>query len=150
MNPKTVTGYNPDFDFDVRRGKVGEKYVGNILGKMQNGSIEVKTDYGSNRTGNVFVEFEQCSRSGNWVPSGIATTKAEFWAFPFRNGAIFVKTSTLKKLCANLMKESPKVKRFGEEFPDCVGHRAGNAKSNAARGVKLPVTLLTESLKNFG
>jgi hypothetical protein len=150
MNPKTVTGYEPRFDFDIRRGKVGEEYVGNILGKIANGSVEVKTDYGSNKTGNVYVEFEQQLQNGKWVPSGIATTKAEFWAFAFKNGAVFVETETLRALCKAYMAESRVVKRYGQEFPECVGHRAPNSKSNGSRGVKLPVAMLTGALKNFG
>ena len=150
MNPKTVTGYEPRFDFDVRRGKVGEDYVGNILGKIANGSVEVKTDYGSNRTGNLYIEFEQQLQNGKWIPSGIASTEAEFWAFAFKNGAVFIETKTLRALCESYIKSSKTVKRYGEEFAECVGHRAANSKSNGTRGVKLPVTMLTEALKNFG
>lgn len=150
MNPKTVTGYEPRFDFDVRRGKVGEKYIGNILGAIANGSVEVKTDYGSNKTGNLYIEYEQQVRSGKWIPSGIATSEAEFWAFAFKNGAVFVKTETLRELCRTYMRDSKKVKRYGQEFPECVGHRAANSNSNGSRGVKLPVTMLTAALKNFG
>jgi len=150
MNPMTVTGYEPRFDFDVRRGKVGEEYVGNILGKIANGSVEVKTDYGSNRTGNLYIEFEQQTKSGKWIPSGINKTEAEFWAFAFKNGAVFVKTDALRALCESYMESSPRVKRYGQEFPECVGHRAANSNSNGSRGVKLPVTMLTGALKNFG
>lgn len=148
--PRTVTGYEPRFDFDLRRGKVGEKYVSRILNALQKGTVEVKTDYGSNRTGNLFVEFEQKSAKGDWKPSGIATSEAEFWAFPFKEGAIVVRTSHLKQVCRQVLKESPSILRDGEEFPAAVGHRGGNSQSNAARGVKLPVQRLVDSLRNFG
>lgn len=149
-NPRTVTGYEPRFDFDLRRGKVGEKYVSRILNAIQKGTVEVKTDYGSNRTGNLYVEFEQKSKKGEWKPSGIATSEAEFWVFPFKEGAVVVRTSHLKELCRKVLKESPTIERDGQIFPAAVGHRGGNDASNASRGVKLPVQRLVESLRNFG
>lgn len=148
--PRTVTGYEPRFDYDVRRGKVGEEYVGTILEAIQNGSVEVKTDYGSNKTGNVFVEFEQKPEKGEWRPSGIATSEAEFWAYAFRDGAIFIRKDALQNLCDTVLEESPTIRKDGEEFPERVGHRAGTSKSNATRGVKLPVARLAAALKNFG
>jgi len=147
---RTITGYEPRFDFDLRRGKVGEKYVSKILNALQRGTIEVKTDYGSNRTGNLFVEFEQKGKTGDWKPSGIAASEAEFWAFAFKDGAVIVRSSHLKKVCKEVLKESPTVVRDGQEFPAAVGHRGGNDNSNAARGVKLPLSRLVDSLKNFG
>ena len=134
---KTVTGYEPRFDFDVRRGKVGEDYVGTILEAIASGSIEVKTDYGTNRTGNLYVEFEQEGRDGAWRPSGIATSEAEYWAFAFSDGAIFVRSETLREICREWW-------RKGE-----VGFRPGNENSNASRGVKLPVRELAARLECF-
>jgi len=148
--PKTVTGYEPRFDYDIRRGKVGEEYVGTILEAIQNGSVEVKTDYGSNKTGNVFVEFEQKAAKGEWKPSGIASSEAEFWAYAFKDGAIFIKKDALQNLCKTVLEESPTIIKDGEEFPERVGHRQGNANSNSTRGVKLPVARLAAALKNFG
>lgn len=148
--PKTVTGYEPRFDYDIRRGKVGEEYIGTILEAIQNGSVEVKTDYGSNRTGNLFVEFEQKAAQGDWKPSGVATSEAEFWAFAFRDGAIFIRKDSLQALCDAVVEESDTIIKDGQEFPERVGHRDGNSRSNSARGVKLPVTRLANALRNFG
>ena len=145
-----MTGYEPRFDYDVRRGKVGEEYIGTILEAIQNGSVEVKTDYGSNRTGNLFVEFEQKAPKGEWKPSGVATSEAEFWAFAFRDGAIFIRKDALQNLCDTVLMESSTIVRDGEEFPERVGHRDGNSRSNSARGVKLPVERLANALQNFG
>ena len=138
---KTVTGYEPRFDFDVRRGKVGEDYVGTILEKISSGSIEVKTDYGANRTGNLYVEYEQEGRDGNWRPSGIATSEAEYWAFAFEDGVIFIKLERLKQICRDV---------YNEDQHRNVGYRPGNENSNASRGVKLPVRRLAEEMKTFG
>ena len=138
---KTVTGYEPRFDFDVRRGQVGEEYVGTILEAIASGSIEVKTDYGANRTGNLYVEYEQETRAGDWRPSGIATSEAEYWAFAFMDGAIFIKLEELKSICRDVYKQDPDRN---------VGYRPGNENSNASRGIKLPVSLLATRMKTFG
>lgn len=148
--PKTVTGYEPRFDYDIRRGKVGEEYIGTILEAIQNGSVEVKTDYGSNRTGNLYVEFEQKPAQGEWRPSGVATSEAEFWAFAFKDGAIFIKKDALQDVCDSVLKESDTIIKDGQEFPERVGHREGNGRSNGTRGVKLPVARLAQALRNFG
>jgi len=137
---KTVTGYEPRFDFDVRRGKVGEDYVGTILEKIASDSIEVKTDYGANRTGNLYVEFEQETQAGNWVPSGIATSEAEYWAFAFADGVIFVTLERLRQICRDV---------YLEDRERNVGYRPRNENSNATRGIKLPVARLATEMKTF-
>jgi len=135
---KTVTGYEPRFDFDLRRGKVGEDYVGTLLEAIASGSIEVKSDYGSNQTGNLYVEFEQTGQDGVARPSGLSTTAAEWWAFAFKDGAIFVETQALKEVCAHYYREGR------------IGVRPGTPESNGTRGVLLPVTALATSLRNYG
>lgn len=138
---KTVTGYEPRFDFDVRRGKVGEDYVGTILEAIASDSIEVKTDYGANRTGNLYVEYEQEGRDGTWRASGIATSEAEYWAFAFKDGVIFIRLERLKEICRDY---------YLRDQQGNVGHRPGNENSNASRGIKLPVRLLAEEMRTFG
>lgn len=135
---KTVTGYEPRFDYDVRRGQVGEAYVGTLLEAIASGSIEVKTDYGSNQTGNLYVEFEQQGQGERWRPSGLATTEAQFWAFAFKDGAVFVETGKLKEVCAQYYREGR------------IGNRPRTPESNGTRGVLLPVTALATSLENYG
>jgi hypothetical protein len=137
---KTVTGYEPRFDFDLRRGQVGENYVGTILESIASDSIEVKTDYGANRTGNLYVEFEQETQGGNWVPSGIAASEAEYWAFAFKDGVIFIKLDRLKEICRAFYHQDPERN---------VGYRPRNEKSNATRGIKLPVKYLASEMKTF-
>jgi hypothetical protein len=134
----TVTGYEPRFDFDVRRGKVGEDYVGTLLEAIASDSIEVKTDYGSHLTGNLYVEYEQTLRTGEVRASGIASTEAKWWAFAFKDGAIFIETARLKQLCRDYYQQGR------------IGTRAGTPESNGTKGVLLPVEALASGLTNYG
>ena len=102
MSDVTSTGYQPDFDIDLRRGQQGEQFVANILTGVD-GTVEVKRDYGAHSTGNVYVETYQLNRSGDgWNPSGLLTTKADWWAFcgPDLTGFLLVSTRVLKHLTA--------------------------------------------------
>lgn len=135
---QTVTGYEPRFDFDVRRGKVGEDYVGTILDAIASDSIEVKTDYGSHITGNLYIEYQQTSQEGITRPSGISTTEAKWWAFAFKDGTIFIETSRLKQLCRDFYKRGQ------------TGTRPGSPESNGTKGVLLPLDALAHGLTNNG
>jgi hypothetical protein len=135
---KTVTGYEPRFDFDVRRGKVGEDYVGTLLEAIASDSIEVKTDYGSHLTGNLYVEYEQTNQAGVVKPSGISTTAARWWAFAFKDGVIFIETSRLKQLCRDYYQQGR------------IGTRPGSSESNGTKGVLLPLSALASGLTNNG
>ena len=60
------------FDIDLKWGQVYERQLADML---QNKKVEVKSERDLwTRTGNIAIEFE--SRG---IPSGIATTEAEFW-----------------------------------------------------------------------
>jgi len=138
MKAKTVTGYEPRFDIDLKRGKVGEEKALDILDALSESRIEVKTDYGVWKTGNFYIEYEKQDRKGDWVPSGITTTEADYWAFAFKDGAIFVETSRLKQLTAKHIEEGN------------IGFRPGNSNSAGSRGVKLPLNNLTDVITSFG
>lgn len=77
-------GYQPNFDIDAAVGRQGELFCRDIAKGIADGSVEVKTDQRVLSTGNVYVEYE-CVRGGQWLPSGIQTTQAEFWAFSLDN-----------------------------------------------------------------
>lgn len=99
----TSTGWNPDFDLDNRRGAVGESVVGTFLEAMGTATVEVKTDYGAHKTGNLYVETAQRLRDapeGEYVKSGINRSEAGWWAFagPSGNGFIAIKAELLKPL----------------------------------------------------
>lgn len=137
MSVTTVTGYEPRFDIDLTRGKVGEAKTAGLLDALHHGRIEVKTDYGSNQTGNLYIEFEKEDRNGNWVPSGIATTEADAWAFAFADGIIFVDTDALKEIARQYYRSQH------------IGQRNGNEHSAGSRGILIPVDELATSLRNF-
>lgn len=91
-------GYQPNFDIDMKFGAQGELFVARIIDSLGLGSVEVKTDARYLDTGNVYVEYT-CQRRGVWHPSGIITTKADFWAFVLGMDTFcfFIATDTLRR-----------------------------------------------------
>lgn len=127
-NPLTSTGYNPDFDLDLRTGALGEHLVGTFWEELQRtGTVEVKVDRGAARTGNHYVETHQYDGVA-WKPSGISTTKATWWAVvsPGSAGFIVVRVELLKRLVKGAEQRSQNIK---------------NDKTNASTGrlVKMDV-----------
>lgn len=84
-----IEGYQPDFDIDYRRGLVGEELVGSFLESVAGSTIEVKTDYRAWDTGNLYIETFQEIR-GEWVPSGLNISKADFYSFAGPTGEGFL------------------------------------------------------------
>jgi hypothetical protein len=86
--------HTSDFDIDLKFGQEAEELVRHI---GTTATIEVKRDKWTCKTGNVAVEYKSRGK-----PSGIAVTKAEWWAFvlsdsPFNDEVILlIKTSKLK------------------------------------------------------
>lgn len=86
---------NKNFDFDLKFGKVGEKRLNAILAEKK---FEIKRDRKARLTGNVSVEYECRGK-----PSGIATTKADWWAFIINDEdiddkIILIEVNRLKKI----------------------------------------------------
>ncbi|HIB77447.1 MAG TPA: hypothetical protein EYO58_07495 [Flavobacteriales bacterium] len=67
--------FNNDFRYDLEIGKEGERIVDSLFKDKR---IEVKRDSWVGRTGNIAIEYESRGK-----PSGIATTKAEYWIIIF-------------------------------------------------------------------
>jgi hypothetical protein len=92
--------YEPHFDIDFARGKVGENLVETFLSALQGGKIEVKTDYRVGETGNVYVETWQYRQpdASDKKQSGINITGSDYYCFasPNAEGFIMIKTSALK------------------------------------------------------
>ena len=88
-------GFEPHFDIDFQRGKVGEDSHELFL----DGKHEVKTDYKTADTGNFYVETKQYNE-GMIALSGINVTESDYWvwASPTGDGAIYIKTEALKEL----------------------------------------------------
>jgi hypothetical protein len=111
-----VQGYEPRFDIDFSRGLIGENLVSNLPEAIQSGTVEVKTDYRAETTGNFYVETWQYGKEdeSDKKQSGINTTKADSWAFVIpQTGAMFlIRTDHLKALMtANPYRETrqPKI-----------------------------------------
>jgi hypothetical protein len=87
---------NGDIKFvsDLLAGEEAEKGLAKALK-----TGEIKRDFGTGKTGNVYVEVESFGK-----PSGVTTTKADFWFFALAGDGyndeiiIGVKTSRLKKI----------------------------------------------------
>ena len=94
-----MTGWNPFFDLDYRRGQVGENLVGTFLENLNGGLIEVKTDYRAGETGNVYIETWQQDGDG-WKQSGLNLSKSNYYALagPNATGFIVIDSDQLKLL----------------------------------------------------
>lgn len=96
-----MSKYEPRFDVDFTRGRVGEELVETFLADLAGKKIEVKTDYRINETGNVYVETWQYSEpdASDKRQSGINVSQAEYYCFgsPTGAGFVMVKTSVLKE-----------------------------------------------------
>ena len=91
---RLAEGYEPDFDIDYEQGRQGELFVRNLVASIGTERIEVKTDAVAAKTGQVFIELE-CRRR----PSGIQTSKSEFWAFVLPGDFVIIaKTSAVREL----------------------------------------------------
>jgi len=88
---------NKDFDINLAEGLAGESELVSILE-----TVEVKTDFLTDTTGNVAVEYESRGE-----PSGISTTKAKYWAFKLVNMGVIVliETDKLKTICRQYFHE---------------------------------------------
>jgi O-acetylhomoserine/O-acetylserine sulfhydrylase-like pyridoxal-dependent enzyme len=86
--------HNNDWRYDLKLGQKGENLLAHIL-LLKGDTIEVKTDFQAQETGNVFVEYK--SRD---ALSGISTSTATFWAFVISNEQIvIIESKKLKKIC---------------------------------------------------
>ncbi len=84
-----------DFDLDLKDGEIAEQELKELLAT----TIEVKRDFRCSNTKNVAVEYESRGKL-----SGIAVTKAKWWAFVL-DGAyyekeviVLIRTERLKRI----------------------------------------------------
>jgi hypothetical protein len=105
MKGKEMGKYEPRFDVDFTRGRVGEELVETFLADLAGKKVEVKTDYRIGETGNVYVETWQYSQpdASDKYQSGINVSQAEYYCFgsPTGDGFVMVKTSVLKEFISN-------------------------------------------------
>lgn len=89
---------SPDWDIDREYGDNGEKTLRRILGLSEN-RIEVKRKRYCDDV--FYVELEQSPHAtGAYKPSGLATTKATYWAYAIADTGIFllIPTARLREL----------------------------------------------------
>jgi hypothetical protein len=105
MKGKEMGKYEPRFDVDFTRGRIGEELLETFLADLVGNKVEVKTDYRINETGNVYVETWQYSNpdASDKKQSGINVSEAEYYCFgsPTGAGFVMVKTSVLKEFIRN-------------------------------------------------
>lgn len=127
-------GYAPDFDFDLKRGAVGEDLLDSVLGNLNGSSIEVKTDYRAAETGNVYIECYsyRTVNKADLKPSGISTSKADWWCFasPVGNGFVMIRLEDLKSLVTEYYTAHRVVQPIFNE------------KTSASIGVALPMKVI--------
>jgi hypothetical protein len=133
-----MAGFQPHFDIDFERGKVGEDLVGTFLEALEGSKIEVKTDYRIQETGNVYVETHQWRNpnKSDIKESGINVTQAEWFVFasPTGKGFIAMQTDELKKLMADI------------DFPEG-SQRVSSSKTMASVGKLVTVKSILMKLK---
>ena len=117
---------NTKFDLDLQYGQLREQQVHDMF---HNKKIEVKTERDWwKKTGNIAVEYE-C----NGKPSGIDTTKSDFWIHILSNG-----TSNYCKLVF----EVPRLKRLVEKYKETHSRLIGDR--GVSRCVLIPLNELFE------
>lgn len=77
----------PNFNRDLRHGKLGEELVEQFLDDISSGSLEVKTD--RYRNGRMVVEVEQNPKGKGWKPSGLMVTEAKWWVYQYHLDGAF-------------------------------------------------------------
>ena len=95
--------FNNDFRYDLEVGKEGERIVDSLF---KDKLVEVKRDSWVSRSGNIAIEYESRGK-----PSGIATTKADYWIIIFsgeyQDKVMWVfETQLLKKVSREYFKKS--------------------------------------------
>ena len=133
-------GFEPRFDRDMERGEVGEALLDLLFQDSQdpNVTIEVKTDYRANETGNFYVETEKYRKpdASDAVPSGIYGTHSKWWgqASPDGTAILLIKTDALRDYIELV------------QPPKSAQPRA-NAYSAASKGVLISIKGLMRYLK---
>lgn len=81
MSANSIGGYEPRFDFkvDLAYGHEGEANLLSFIASLNASTVEVKAD--RYRNGRMVVETAQKPVGGDWKPSGINVTGAEWWAY---------------------------------------------------------------------
>lgn len=85
---RRAEGRAPAWDLDLRVGRAAEGLLADYLRSAS--LAEVKHDRIAQVTRRLYVEYEQELANGDWVPSGIATSEADLWAFQVTPDGVFI------------------------------------------------------------
>ena len=107
--------FKSNFEYDLAFGQEGEMSFADLTNKK----IEVKRDRLAHKTGNIFIEYESRGK-----PSGIATSKADFYAYYISDICILITLDKLKSICREYLNTSK----------DIVG-----GDDNTSKGILLPI-----------
>lgn len=108
---RMADGYEPRFDIDLEVGRQGELYVAQVVDAMRAGaSIEVKTDEAATKWQRVYLE-SSCLYSGQYRPSGLATTSAELWATVLAGDVLVVAPTWRYRYVGNKAAKRPVLRR---------------------------------------
>jgi hypothetical protein len=87
------------WDLTYREGAQGELFVADLMERLSSGfhSHEVKRKAIADSL--LFIEYEHNPGLGRYVPSGLATTEADYWWFVYANTgmAVVVPTERLRR-----------------------------------------------------
>lgn len=109
--------YCSDFNYDLKIGQAKERELGKIFNHC---TVEVKNDLQALDTGNVFIEY-----SSRGKPSGISTSKADYYCFAFEHTFHLIPTETLKEKCRKYINTSRDI---------------NGGDNNSSKGILLPIT----------
>jgi len=83
-----ISNNTSDFDICLEYGEIKQKQLAAILGDE---TLEVKSDRKAKTTGNIAIEYRSRGK-----PSGLATTRANFWVFILDGMGMFIGIATDK------------------------------------------------------
>lgn len=130
---RMAKGYQPNFDIDYAVGHQGELFVKRIVDSMATGSIEVKTDEMSAKTGNIYLEV-MCLYRGEWKHSGVAASDTELWAHIVSDEVVIVApTHKVRRIAAYWW-------GAGRFLKECA------RGSHPTKGVALPIKVFINNL----
>jgi|TARA_R110000868_G_scaffold365726_1_gene628610 hypothetical protein len=107
--------HNSDFKYDLIFGIEGELSFADLVNKK----VEVKRDRVAHKTGNIFIEYESRNK-----PSGISTSKSDFYAYYISDVCILISTEKLKDICRKYLNTNKDIK---------------GGDNNTSKGILLPV-----------
>jgi hypothetical protein len=116
-----------DFDISLAQGQIKERFV-EVLLLVDGITVEVKCDFHALDTGRVFVEYASRGKK-----SGIAVTKAEYWAFVVGDAVLMVPTERVKML----------VRLYWRRY------RVDGGDNDTSRGVLVPLNHLVRGEENI-